>query len=71
MRPQTKKEAGGLEKRAVWKMNMVFVLVFDLLLMVAITTAAFTRKVLYEGTDDESDLRYLHNELSDFDDFWD
>ena len=52
-------------------MNMVFVLVFDLLVMVAVTATAFTRKVLYEGTADESDIRYLYNELSDFDDFWD
>ena len=52
-------------------MNMVFVLVFDLLLMVAITATAFTRKALYEGTDEESSIRYLYNELSDFDDFWD
>ena len=52
-------------------MNMVFVLVFDLLLMVAITATAFTQRELCEGTDAESNIRSLYNELSDFDDFWD
>ena len=48
-------------------MNMLFVVGFDLLVVVAVTTAGFARKALYaEGAQNENELLYLYNSMDDW-----